>query len=57
MTKKVQIDLREPVCPSCDALLEKVDEIQQEGYILLELACRDCKMRYKESDVKNFETE
>jgi tRNA(Ile2) C34 agmatinyltransferase TiaS len=57
MTKKVQIDLREPVCPSCEAILEKVGEIQQEGYILLELACKECKRQYRESDVKNFETE
>ena len=39
MTKQVEIDLREPKCPSCDALLSKTAEVQQEGCILLEMTC------------------
>ena len=57
MTKQVQIDLREPKCPSCDALLEKTADVQQEGYVLLEMACIDCRKKYKESPIKNFQKE
>ncbi len=57
MTKKVQIDLREPKCPSCEALLEKTADIQQEGYVLLEMACNDCRKKFKETPIKTFEIE
>ena len=57
MTKQVQIDLREPKCPSCDALLEKTADVQQEGYVLLEMACIDCRRKYKETPIKTFEIE
>jgi hypothetical protein len=57
MTKQVQIDLREPKCPSCDALLEKTADVQQEEYVLLEMACIDCRKKYKETLIKIFETD
>jgi hypothetical protein len=57
MTNQVQIDLREPKCPSCDALLSKTGEVQQEGYILLEMACNECRKKYKETAIKSFDVE
>ena len=54
MTKQVQIDLREPKCPSCDALLAKTADVQQEGYVLLEMACIDCRKKYKETLIQDL---